>query len=145
MLILQVGDKTKWNYKQRCHEPCNLKNVTADTINNAALISCKAMKLNFCKECGCGYQVHMHVYYTTRTKENRIENSSTKKNINDKEQFLEEVNTLIATMVIKMNELEEEHNVIVESCAKFTHFLQNNAITLFNDSYKEYIEYLITR
>lgn len=143
--MFQVGDKQKWHYKQRCHEPCYLQNVQADTIGNPALMGCSAMSSNICQICGCSYDVHMHVYYMTTTKERQIENSNAIKNIDDKEKFLEEVDKLIASMVMKKAELEEEHNTIVTSCAKFTHFLQNNAITPFNDSYKDYIEYLITR
>lgn len=145
--LFQVGDKNKWHYKQRCHEPCYLQNVQADTVDNPALIHCAAMSLpnNLCSQCGCSYRVHMHVYYTTTTRLKNIRNTNVIKNIDDKKKCLVEVNKLIENMMIKKNELENEHDAVVTSCAKFTHFLQHNAITPFNDAYKGYIEYLIIR
>lgn len=147
MFFTQVGDKNKWHYKQRCHNPCYLSNVKAETVNNPEIFHCSAMDgSGTCRIChGCSYLVHMHIYYETTTIETRIENSNALKNIDDKEKFLAEVRIHIDDMLVKKTELENEHDIIVTSCAKFTHFLQNNAITAFNDSYKEYIEYLISR
>lgn len=68
-----------------------------------------------------------------------------KQNIDNKEKLLENVRMLIGDISRRKDELQREHGIIVRTCAKFAHFLQNNAITPFSDSYKEYIEYMIIR
>lgn len=87
----------------------------------------------------------MHVYYTSTTVEKRIENTNSVSNITDKEKLIEEAKQFIEDMVRRKEEFTMEHKTIVQSCARFTHFLEQNAITTFNDCYKEYLQYLISR
>ncbi|KAJ8933107.1 hypothetical protein NQ318_016880 [Aromia moschata] len=87
----------------------------------------------------------MHIYYMTKTKEDQIVDDKVQKNINDKERVLQNAKKLISNISQRKSELEREHDIIVKCCARFAHFLQNNAITPFSDFYKEYIGYLITR
>ncbi|CAG9817267.1 unnamed protein product, partial [Phaedon cochleariae] len=144
--VHQKNGRNIWHYKQRCHDPCYLSNVTRETIGAPELMNCAAMSgSNECKECGCDYRVHQHIYYTTEVKDIQEVDHNVEKNINDKTKMVEEAEKLIKSITTKKEELDTEHHIIVTTCARFAHFLQSNAITPFNDSYKEYIEYLINR
>lgn len=81
----------------------------------------------------------------TKTKDATIKDDNVAKNINSKEKALDRKRKLIQEIEIRKAEFDGEQNIIVKTCAKFATFLENNAITPFSDSYKEYIEYLITR
>ncbi|KAJ8984982.1 hypothetical protein NQ317_016893 [Molorchus minor] len=144
--IYKVGDKNKWHYKQRCHDPCYLINVPKEIIGSPELVHCAAMdRSRKCIKCSCDFSSHMHIYYMTKTKEDKIIDANVQKNINNKERVLQEAKRLLDDISIKLKELEQEHDVIIKCCAKFAHFLQNNAITPFSDHYNEYIEYMIVR
>lgn len=147
MFTFQVGDVNKWHYKQRCHDPCYLNNVPKEIIGSPELVQCAAIDSTTrkCKKCPCDFSIHMHIYYMTITKEGTVRDDNIAKNIDTKEKVLASKKKLISDIKIKKDELDMEHQTIIKTCAKFAHFLQNNAITPFSDSYKEYIEYLITR
>ncbi|XP_056639606.1 uncharacterized protein LOC130447025 [Diorhabda sublineata] len=144
--VITVAGKNCWNYKQRCHPHCYLTNVGKEQLGDPNLISCTAMNgTTTCCQCFCDYRVHMHVYYTTETVENQEKDENMQMKIASRSEVIENKWRLIRNIEQRQKELEEEHKIIVEICAKFAHFLQNNAITPFSDSYKEYIEYLIDR
>lgn len=138
---------SKWHYKQRCHDPCFLKNVPKEIIGSPELVYCAAINRSTkaCIKCECDFSAHMHIYYLTKTVENKVVDKNILKNINNKKTLLENTQKLINNISIRKKELDKEHKIITQTCAKFAHFLQNNAITPFSDSYQEYIEYLITR
>nr|XP_008197555.1 PREDICTED: uncharacterized protein LOC659539 isoform X2 [Tribolium castaneum] len=143
--VVKVGDLKKWHYRQRCHDPCYLTNVTKEFVGDLNLMHCAAMMGRMCKKCTCDFSVHMHVYYLTKTIDDKVVDSVVKDNINQKEQALREGQRLIGEIDRRKRELEEEREAIIKSTAQFAHFLQHNAIAPFNDSYKGYIEYLISR
>nr|XP_023025718.1 uncharacterized protein LOC111513720 [Leptinotarsa decemlineata] len=144
--IYKVGSENKWHYKQRCHDPCFLSNVPKEIIGTPELIHCAAMDgTSNCIKCGCDFKIHMHVYYMTKTIEVREVDPNVEKNINSKEAIMNNMRKVMGSIIDRKEELDNEHHTIVKICARFAHFLQNNAITPFSDSYKEYIEYLINR
>ncbi|XP_023309902.1 uncharacterized protein LOC108905327 [Anoplophora glabripennis] len=145
--IYKVGELNKYHYKQRCHDPCFLRNVPKEIIGSPELLHCAAINSSTkaCIQCRCDFSTHMHIYYLSKTVENKVVDKNIQKNINNKTAVLENCQMLIKHISTRKNELDEEHNIITKTCAKFAHFLQNNTITPFSDSYKEYIEYLITR
>jgi hypothetical protein len=100
-----------------------------------------------CTQCTCDFSVHMHVYYLTKTCVVQIVDDVVKNNIHRKEEALQESQRLMREIDRRKEELEEEREVIIRSRAQFANFLQHNAIfpLIPNDSYKAYIEYLITR
>ncbi|RZC34101.1 uncharacterized protein BDFB_010065 [Asbolus verrucosus] len=143
--VVQVGEVNKWHYRQRCHDPCYLTKVSKESIGDPNLINCAAMSGRNCTQCTCDFSVHMHVYYMTKTVDDKIVDEVVKNNIHQKEAAVCEAQRLIREIDRRKSELEQERDVIIKSTAQFAHFLQHNAITPFNDSYKTYIEYLITR
>ncbi|XP_050510540.1 uncharacterized protein LOC126887194 isoform X1 [Diabrotica virgifera virgifera] len=144
--VYKVGGNNVFHYKQRCHDPCHLKQVPKEIIGAAELIHCAAMNgTSTCIKCMCDFKVHMHVYYLTKTVQKEEVDENIQRNITSKEDLIKSKQLVIRNIEVKHSELHNEHQVVVEACAKFAHFLQNNAITPFNDSYKEYIEYLVNR
>uniref|UniRef100_A0A6P7GUE3 Uncharacterized protein LOC114346593 n=1 Tax=Diabrotica virgifera virgifera TaxID=50390 RepID=A0A6P7GUE3_DIAVI len=142
--VYTIGEKNVFHYKQRCHDPCYLRGVPKDIIGAAELIDCWAMNgTSTCTQCMCDFKVHMHVYYLTKPVEKQEVDENIQRNITSKEDLIKSKQQVIRDIEVKHSELHNEHQVVVEICAKFAHFLQNNAITPFSDSYKEYIEYLI--
>lgn len=61
---------------------------------------------------------------------------------NDRDTSMEEM--LSDTQRI-IEELQNEHTIILKRCAMFTHFLQKYSITTFEDNCTAYVEYLINR
>nr|CAI5858609.1 unnamed protein product [Callosobruchus analis] len=143
--LYKVGDKDRWHYKMRCHDPCYLTNVPKEIIGSPELVNCAAMCNRQCKMCSCDFMVHMHVYYLTREKEDQIVDENVIRGIKTKEEAQQRAQYLISKMDIRQDELEREHKFIVRCSARFAHFLENNAITPFSDSYKAYIKYLLDR
>ncbi|KAK9880706.1 hypothetical protein WA026_013032 [Henosepilachna vigintioctopunctata] len=144
--IYKVRDVKKWHYAQRCHNPCYLKNIPREMIGAPELVNCAAMDgSKKCKLCGCDYSTHMHIYYESKTVDKTIENDNVKQKINSKEELMNEKKKVIAEIKQIKLELEIEHKTIIHYIAKFANFLQHNAITPYNDVYREYIEYLIDR
>lgn len=134
----------KWHYGQRCHNPCYLKNVPKEMIGTPELVYCAAMNADKkCKWCSCDFSTHMHIYYESKTVDKTIENDHVKQSLLTKEELKREKQRIINEMNEMKEELENEHRDIIICIAKFAQFLQQNAITPYNDVYRQYIEYLI--
>ncbi|KAK9717891.1 Ankyrin repeats (3 copies) [Popillia japonica] len=152
---IKVGDTIKRNYTQICHLRCYLNNIQKEVIGDLELRTCWAMieknGTMMCRHAACGhnFREHMHIYYKTEAynyededkivagniAKNKIDNKIDVKDIENK---IEELNEMNKKYRIEMK-------IIQKSMAKFAHFLKNNAITAFNDTYRKYIEYLIDR
>lgn len=99
----------------------------------------------YCKKCNCHYSKHMHIYYETKLCETRIEDSNVVSQITDHVSALKEVESLIQEMQKIKEQLENEHEFILNITAQFACFLRKNAITPYNDAYSTYVNYLIER
>ncbi|KAK9880702.1 hypothetical protein WA026_013028 [Henosepilachna vigintioctopunctata] len=144
--IYEVRDVKKWHYEQRCHNPCYLENIPKEMIGAPELVNCAAMDgSKKCKHCGCDYSTHMHIYYESKTVDKTIENDNVKQEINSKEELMKEKKKVIAEIKQMKLELELEHKTIIHYIAQFANSLQHNAISPYNDVYRQYIEYLIDR
>lgn len=87
----------------------------------------------------------MHVYYMTEKKHTEKKDDIVSSNIDSKAALIDKVRRLIKEVETRKYQLELELNTIVMCNAKFAHFLENNAIAPFSDSYAEYIDYLIIK
>ncbi len=143
--VRTVGSITKTNYKTRCHDPCYLTGVQAELINNPALLSCAAMGgMQTCSRCECSYKMHMHIYYECREIETHIEDSSITELIKKKADGKELITQSIKTLEERKRDLEKEKDLLTKAVAKFAVFLKSNAIAPYNDSFKDYLEHLIS-
>lgn len=98
-----------------------------------------------CTVCGCNYTVHLHIYYITETYEDKIVDVNIDSQISKDKTEVGIVEAKIQEIEGRSKEYEMEEETIIKTIAKFAHFLQKNAITPYNDVYKQYMEYLIDR
>ncbi|KAF2903724.1 hypothetical protein ILUMI_02432 [Ignelater luminosus] len=144
--VFQVNGNKTYHYKQVCHNPCYLRNVPKEIVGSPELTRCAAMNSNqHCKHCGCSYLKHMHIYYQSFTYEDNIVDENVRSQISTKENAKSAAEKVIREIEQRRKEYESEQDTIIKSTAKFAHFLQNNAITAYNDAYQSYLEYLIDR
>lgn len=140
----RVGTLMKYHYSKACHDPCHLKNIPEQVLNNVDLISCWAMSgQENCHVCGCSYRHHMHIYYDTEEYERRETDENLKSAIQTKESLSQSIQTKISEVDERRGVLVEEKRVITKMTAKFAHFLKNYAIAPYNDAFEGYLEHLI--
>lgn len=138
-----MGDIKKKHYKERCHNPCYLEGVSADIIGDPILMGCAAMNGNNCKECGCHYSLHMHVYYETTTVETKIKNETVVWKLATQEDVIKAQRNQICLLEKRKAEYMNEHKEITTALATFSFFLCNNSICPINDAYEDYLNVLI--
>ncbi|KAF2891786.1 hypothetical protein ILUMI_14387, partial [Ignelater luminosus] len=144
--VFQVNGNKICHYKQVCHDPCYLEEVPKEIVGSPELVRCDAMNSQqHCNYCGCSYLKHMHIYYQSFTYEDNIVDDNVRSQITTKENAKRAAENLIREIKQRRAEYEKEQNIIIKNTAKFAHFLQNNAITAYNDAYQSYLEYLIDR
>ncbi|KAI4461232.1 50s ribosome-binding gtpase [Holotrichia oblita] len=143
--IYTINAIKKYHYKQRCHDPCYLQNVPREHIGSPELVNCWAMTNHKCRICKCNFTTHMHIYYTSETYDDRINDEGVKAQIKNTETALNEKRKHVAKLESRKASYEKEKDTIIKTMAKFAYFLQRNAIAPYNDSYKAYLEYLIDR
>jgi GTPase SAR1 family protein len=142
--VYNVNGIDKFHYPQICHEPCTL-DVPFWTMNESGIKSCKAISFfsGKCKRCKCNYKCHMHVVKCTRVIENNIVNEKVHNEIRTKEDAKREREKMIKELNERCESLSREKDTAIKLVAKFAHFLKTNAITPYNDSFKDYLEHLI--
>ncbi|KAJ3655974.1 hypothetical protein Zmor_015081 [Zophobas morio] len=141
--VVKVNNVTQWHYKQRCHNPCYLSGIPKEMIGDPGLIDCGAMSHGKCIFCGCPWQVHMHIYKETKKVDVHKEDQSVKNAIKNKEEVRVYIEQLMKDLNKRRSELEEEGQTISRIIAKFSYFLQEHALTPFNDAYSDYLKQLI--
>ena len=89
-----------------------------------------------CKNCGCSYKKHLHIYYetelVTKYKQDERINKRLEGVVNNKTAVEELLNNLDKYC----RELHDEYHLILNTSAKFALFLKHNAITPYNDTFK---------
>lgn len=147
--ISQIEGSKHINYKQVCHERCYLKNVPKQVIGSPELRQCDAMNNDtanpHCRHCHHSFSIHMHIYFDTKPYKSREIDKNVEANINREEEVRAEISNMITKLTQKRTSLMTEKDTVQKSMAKFAHFLTHNAITPYNDTYQEYIQYLIEK
>lgn len=87
----------------------------------------------------------MHIYYETHLYEAKVVDISVKREIRNKEMAELTAKNVVGMIEKRIVEYQSEKDTITNATAKFAVFLQKNAIAPYNDSYKEYLGYLIDR
>ncbi|KAK9717868.1 50S ribosome-binding GTPase [Popillia japonica] len=147
---IQIDDTTRQRYKQICHDRCRMFGIQEEVVGSLGLRYCSAMTgtlTKVCKHACCGHSFHehMHIYYQTEFYNYETEDKNVAQNIHKSRIDMEDIENKIAELNMRNDEYRNEMQVVYESMAKFAHFLKNNAITPYNDTYKKYIEYLLDR
>ena len=114
-------------------------------IADPRIRSCYAMDKDICKKCGCHWRAHLHIYKETQKVEVKKEDQNVKNAIKNKKDARVEIEIVMKYLNTRKVELEEESKTISKIVAQFSYFLQEHALTPFNDAYKDYIEQLIKK
>ena len=144
-MLFKVNDVTQLDYKQICHNPCRLTGVPKEMIGDPKISRCAAMEKGTCKKCRCDWRVHLHIYKETKKVEGKKEDQNVKNAIKSKEDALAEIKKLTKELNQRETELKKESETISKIVAQFSYFLQEHALTSFNDAYKDYIQQLIEK
>ena len=132
-------------FKQICHEPCyEVKGIPVATSNIQQLYQCQAMAASGrCKYCKHDYRDHMHMTYTTSVVEATFLSDAVQKEINDLTNVKDKKEKVIALLEKRIEEYEEEKQVLYRCASHLSAFLKQNAMIPFNDSFSDYLDMLI--
>ena len=135
--------ETQTIYPEICHDHCYLRGIPTETTNNDRLYHCAAMNGGNCRKCGCNYQFHMHITYTTTLVEKEFLSDEVQAQINKKSDMKEKKKAFIKELEKRISELEEEKKYIFHCASHFGVFLIRNAMIPYNDSFSDYLDMLI--
>ncbi|CAF3432460.1 unnamed protein product [Rotaria socialis] len=141
---VQLHDTVKIDYRTHCHPRCYLNGVAQNVVNNAALKQCSAMDSNGkCNGCGCSWESHMHITYETKQVAVEIVDESIASQIRTKEEAAAAIRKVKDNILQRINQLKQEREILMSTCAKLSKFLHKNAITPYNDDLIKYVEHVI--
>ncbi|KAJ3655989.1 hypothetical protein Zmor_015094 [Zophobas morio] len=138
--IVKVNNVTLRLHKQQCHKPCYLKGVPKEMVGHPGLENCAVMVQGNCMRCGCSWKKHLHIYKETQKVEVKKEDQNVKNTIKSKEDARVHIEKTLNNVNQRRTELEAEGTTISKTIAKFAYFLQEHALTPFNDLYSAYIK-----
>jgi len=132
-------------YKTRCHNPCSLRNVTADQIAHPKLIKCSAFKGNngICKQCKHLWQVHLHILYELRPEQKVIRSKDTEDKLAAATTEIEKKKIAIVEKQTFIAAIKAEYEEIEGAAIRFSLFLKKNSITPYNDATIDYLGFMI--
>lgn len=142
---------THVEYTTICHEGCSVRNVELDKPGSESIQYCRALKGRkladspFCKICGCHWQEHKVITYTQEPVETNEINKDVENEIHDKETAKAIVEKFKKQLEENTQKYQEEEKIIMQTSFKFGKFLKENAISPFNDSFQDYLLYLINQ
>ncbi|CAG8782614.1 24357_t:CDS:1, partial [Racocetra persica] len=118
-------------------ESCHVK---WKKLNTFMLKRNGAMKFGKCKSCSCPAKNHKPIFYESKSKYSKkfYENKFPENKLGqiDKENHLKMLQE-------KIDQLKAQQDMVGNIVIQFTQFLIQNAIANFNDSYAEYLDYII--
>ncbi|KAF0530837.1 p-loop containing nucleoside triphosphate hydrolase [Gigaspora margarita] len=134
----------------RCKN-CKMRNINnKDTrncdvqfkwLNSLILEYYGIMMFGTCKSCDCPAKRHEAVFYESTSEYSKVDNIENKISENKKDQNNRKDH--IRILQEKIDQLKERQNTVDEIIIQFTQFLMQNAIAVFNDTYAEYLDYII--
>ncbi|CAG8492140.1 4435_t:CDS:2 [Dentiscutata heterogama] len=127
-----VVDKTA----ESCHIKWKMLNAFMQKRNGV-------MIFGKCKSCGCYAKNHKAIFYKSISKysENFDKNIENKISENKLDQI--DKQNHIKMLQEKIDQLKVQQNTVDNIVIQFTQFLSQNAIATFNDTYAEYLDYII--
>ena len=102
-------------------------------------IKCIPFFDKFCGHCDCLLGYHEFAFYKLKRTKNTFLDIDTAKLVGN----ADDANNYDRTLADYRSELENEQDQITEVCAKFSCFLKNNSITVFNDAMDQYLQHCI--
>jgi hypothetical protein len=117
-----------------------------EKVGDLSLKECTAFDKSFlCRHCKCSYLKHQHIYYTTKEVMKKVEDINVVSKLRTRESAKRETEEMVNQLRKRIEVLRNEKDVIFKTTEKFTHFLNTNAITPYNDSFEEYLKHSIEK
>uniref|UniRef100_A0A914PU57 G domain-containing protein n=1 Tax=Panagrolaimus davidi TaxID=227884 RepID=A0A914PU57_9BILA len=133
-------------YKTICHSPCQLVDVTPEKAPNPKLQNCTAMDADLkCMECGCGWEMHMHITFEQKKVIKEYEDETVKKSLTDNKSARETQEQAIKSLENTIQQYKSNQTDIDKMLAKFASFLKKNAILTYNDAIEDYLNLAINQ
>jgi hypothetical protein len=129
-----------YHYPQLCHDPCYFKDSADIEIKNCEVID---RKTGLCKICEFSYELHKREYYKTTLVIKSGVDITVHQDIKSLEDERKKSESIIDDIHDRCEDLNDEREFITKCTAKFSHYLANNAIVPYDDSFKSYMEHLI--
>lgn len=149
--VVTYQGQTKINYKTHCHPHCYLSGVTVKSVGDPILRGCAAMSgRENCQvgNCGCPWNVHMHIMCEFNKVKRAILDSNKQKEITSIDDAIRQIEAALRQMKLTVAEYEDEYKVIQEVCSKFAYILivhSNTVSQLFNFLFKANLNFLLSR
>ncbi|PAV79451.1 hypothetical protein WR25_09422 [Diploscapter pachys] len=142
---LPNSNTTMTIYKTICHDHCYLDGIVPETCPNVDLQKCKAMdpSTSNCTECGCSWDVHIHIKFEQKKVKVTVEDPVTKQALQECHDSKEKQKIIIKGLGDRVEKYREEQKKIDEICAKFGAFLKENSIVPYNDTIEDYLKFNI--
>jgi hypothetical protein len=148
--VVELRGQLECNYTQKCHNPCYLRNVEREKVDNPLLFYCYAMTEGLCRECGCDYRKHMHIYYSQEVVEAQVVDPSIQEKLDllkdavkNQKSAKKQAKHMTKFLEDRRQALRQEQEIITRITAEFAAFLKNYAILPFNDSFENYVQHLL--
>ncbi|KAG0375314.1 hypothetical protein BGX24_009260 [Mortierella sp. AD032] len=127
-------------HNKPCHDNCRVHNAL-NIFNNSALKWCSVMEFwSTCKNCGCGWEKHMHVKIDYTEVKKQVTDTVVEQQLNEKLSKVDAMKLAITEADERVKTLESEKEIIFGSLMIFTAFLLRNSILVQNSGILDYID-----
>jgi hypothetical protein len=132
------------HFVKRCHEPCQIL-AEHNAVNCVALQHCWAFRFSSnCSECGCPWNVHMHITYMTKQVSTRIVDKGVQLLLNSNDEQKSKIEQFRAILQAEADALEQDKQQMAKVNAACACFLKKNAIVPYNDAVIAYLDHIIS-
>uniref|UniRef100_A0A915C7K9 G domain-containing protein n=1 Tax=Parascaris univalens TaxID=6257 RepID=A0A915C7K9_PARUN len=131
------------HYEKICHAHCYLDNIELGKYPQPGLVNCYAMTNRKCRNCGCVWDVHLHIDYAQELEETFVIEETTQRHLCETRDRKKQKEILLDQCDRRVHELRAQQDRITKISAKFGTFLRNNCIIVYNDALVDYLNYEI--
>ncbi|KAH8679594.1 hypothetical protein BGZ60DRAFT_369431 [Tricladium varicosporioides] len=129
--------------KSLCHSPCGLKEIIVNTPGAKGITGCWAFNNGVCKTCTHTPEDHLHIMILWKEKTENTIDPNVQASLNANASTAQIQSFQVNALRQRISELQNEKDLLEEAQAKFSHYLEKNSITVYNDVTAEYLEHLI--
>ncbi|KAI5061406.1 hypothetical protein GOP47_0023911 [Adiantum capillus-veneris] len=131
-------------YKRVCHEPCSTSKVVRVLAQGNSLWFCKVMDMQgICRVCKCHYKQHKRITYNTKLVPQKVVSEYIETKLHSDTKTIEAKELKILELGQRIEEWQQELDIITQACARFALFFKNNSITPVNNDMKAYVHHQI--
>ncbi|KAF8861053.1 hypothetical protein BDZ45DRAFT_545728, partial [Acephala macrosclerotiorum] len=129
--------------KSLCHSPCGLKEIIINKPGAKGITGCWAFNKGVCKTCKHAPEDHLHIMVLWKEKTENAIDPNVQASLNANATTAQIQSAQVIALRQRISEFQNEKDLLEEAQAKFSHYLEKNSITVYNDVTVEYLEHLI--